>query len=224
MEEIRSLVIGGSGLVGGEILKIIKKKGGDVSLLSRSPLNNKSDDLKEYILNFNEINEFDMPKFDHIYISIGTRLDTSELIYIKESKREKFIEVDYSFVINIAKKAFTAGAKSIAVVSAIGADKESSNLYLQTKGKMEEEIKLIGYETVIIAQPGHLLGDRPNDKFRFEVLLMEFGAKLFKPLMGGPLKNLRFISAFKVGKAMFNFMNSNKKGIFKLKYEEFMNH
>lgn len=89
---------------------------------------------------------------------------------------------------------------------------------------MEEEIKLIGYETVVIAQPGHLLGNRPNDKFRFEIPLMEFGAKLFEPLMVGPLKNLRFISAFKVGKAMFNFMNSNKKGIFKLKYEEFMNH
>ena len=68
---------------------------------------------------------------------------------------------------------------------------------------MEEEIKLIGYETVVIAQPGHLLGNRPNDKFRFEIPLMEFGAKLFEPLMVGPLKNLRFISAFKVGKAMF---------------------
>ena len=55
MEEIRSLVIGATGLVGGEILKIIKEKGGDVSLLSRSPLNNKSDDLKEYILNFKKL-------------------------------------------------------------------------------------------------------------------------------------------------------------------------
>ena len=53
MEEIRSLVIGATGLVGGEILKIIKEKGGDVSLLSRNPLNNKSENLKEYILNFN---------------------------------------------------------------------------------------------------------------------------------------------------------------------------
>ena len=58
MEEIRSLVIGATGLVGGEIVKIIKEKGGDISLLSRNPLNSKSDDLKEYILNFNEINEF----------------------------------------------------------------------------------------------------------------------------------------------------------------------
>ena len=56
MEEIRSLVIGATGLVGGEIVKIIKEKGGDISLLSRNPLNSKSDDLKEYILNFNEIN------------------------------------------------------------------------------------------------------------------------------------------------------------------------
>ena len=50
MEEIRSLVIGATGLVGGEILKIIKEKGDDVSLLSRNPLNNKSENLKEYIL------------------------------------------------------------------------------------------------------------------------------------------------------------------------------
>jgi hypothetical protein len=42
--------------------------------------------------------------------------------------------------------------------------------------------------------------------------------------MVGPLKNLRFIPAFKVAKAMVNFMISNKKGVFKLKYEEFINH
>ena len=163
-----------------------------------------------------------MPKFDNIFISIGTRLNISELLYIKNANRKKFIEVDYDLIIAIAKKAFSSGTKSIAIVSAVGANSNSSNLYLKTKGELEKEIKLIGYEKVVIAQPGHLLGDRPDDVLRLGIVLMELGAKVLEPLMLGPLKDLRSISAAKVASSMVRFMNS-KKGHYKLKYQDFIN-
>lgn len=106
MEKIRSLIVGATGLVGGEILKILESQNQNISLLSRSALKEKSDDVEEHIINFNDINDFDMPQFDNIFISIGTRLDISELLYIKNANRKKFIEVDYDLIIAIAKKPF----------------------------------------------------------------------------------------------------------------------
>ena len=222
MEKIRSLIVGATGLVGGEILKILESQNQNISLLSRTAIKEKSDDVEEYIINFNDIDNFDMPKFDNIFISIGTRLDISELLYIKNANRKKFIEVDYELIIAIAKKAFSSGTKSIAIVSAVGANSSSSNLYLKTKGELEKEIKLIGYEKVVIAQPGHLLGDRPDDGLRLGIVLMELGAKVLEPLMLGPLKDLRSIAAAKVASSMVRFMNS-KKGHYKLKYQDFIN-
>ena len=104
----------------------------------------------EIIIDFDEINNLNFPALDHVYIAIGMRLTTFELIHIKNNKRKEFFKVDHDLVYNIAKKAFDVGARSIAIVSAVGADMNSSNFYLQTKGKMKNSIKEIGYEKIIV--------------------------------------------------------------------------
>jgi NAD dependent epimerase/dehydratase family enzyme len=38
MEKIRSLIVGATGLIGGEILKVLESQNQDISLLSRSAL------------------------------------------------------------------------------------------------------------------------------------------------------------------------------------------
>ena len=73
-----------------------------------------------------------------------------------------------------------------------------------------------------LGQPGHLLGNRPDDGLRLGIVFMELGAKVLEPLMLGPLKDLRSISAAKVASSMVRFMNS-KKGLYKLKYQDFIN-
>ena len=119
--------------------------------------------------------------------------------------------------------AYKQGAESISIVSAVGANKNSKNLYLKTKGEMEEEIISIGYKKTIFAEPGHLLGDRPSKKFRPEVTIMEFGAKILKPIMIGPLEDLKFIEASLVAKSLVKNMNRPTNNILRLKYEELAN-
>ena len=85
-------------------------------------------------------------------------------MYIRKSDRDDFIKIDCEYVLKIAKKSFDNGARSIAIVSAIGADKNSYNLYLKTKGNMENLIKKIGYSKTIFAQPSHLLGQRVDER------------------------------------------------------------
>jgi uncharacterized protein YbjT (DUF2867 family) len=54
----------------------------------------------------------------------------------------------------------TAGATRLAVVSALGADAKSRVFYNRVKGEMQAAIAQLGYESVVIAQPSLLLGDR----------------------------------------------------------------
>ena len=184
--KIKSLLVGASGLVGSEILKYLHERDQDITIFTRKPLHDSTDKHKEINIDFENLNNFDFPYFDHVYIAIGMKLDTVELIHIKKNKRKEFFRVDHDTILSIAKKAFDSGARSISVVSAIGADMNSKNFYLQTKGKIENSIKQIGYEKVVFAQPSHLLGSRPNDKIRIEVPIIELGAKIMDPLMIGP--------------------------------------
>ena len=217
------LIAGASGLVGGEILNLLDNKNLDITLLSRRLLNLNMPDIKEYILDFDRIETSeDFPSVDHVYIALGKRLDTSELIYIRKNNRESFIKVDHDYVIALAKKAFLMGARSISIVSAIGVNENSMNLYLKTKGRVEEEIKLIGYHQVVIAKPGHLLGARSGDKFRIEVPFIEFFTKILEPLMIGPLRSFRNISAKKVAKAMISSMEDETGGVITLTYKDFI--
>jgi uncharacterized protein YbjT (DUF2867 family) len=48
----------------------------------------------------------------------------------------------------------------LAVVSALGADAKSRIFYNRVKGEVEAAIAQLGYESVVIAQPSMLLGDR----------------------------------------------------------------
>jgi uncharacterized protein YbjT (DUF2867 family) len=219
--KIKSLLVGASGLVGGEILKYLHERDQDITIFTRKPLHDSTDKHKEINIDFENLNNFDFPYFDHVYISIGMKLDTVELIHINKNKRKEFFRVDHDTILSIAKKAFDGGARSISVVSAIGADMNSKNFYLQTKGKIENSIKQIGYKKVVFAQPSHLLGSRPNDKIRIEVPIIELGAKIMDPLMVGPLSDLRFIKASSVAKAMVDALNVSTESLTKLKFKDF---
>ena len=221
--KIKSLLVGASGLVGSELLKNLNIRDQDITLLTRSPLEHISDNTNEIIIDFDEINNLNFPALDHVYIAIGMRLTTFELIHIKNNKRKEFFEVDHDLVYNIAKKAFDVGARSIAIVSAVGADMNSSNFYLQTKGKMENSIKEIGYEKIVYAQPSHLLGSRSNQKVAIEVPIIELGAKILDPLMRGPLSDLRFVKASAVAKKMVETMNESSTSHSILKFKDFLN-
>ena len=63
-------------------------------------------------------------------------------------------------MVNIARAARTAGATRLAVVSAIGADPTSRIFYNRVKGEMEVAVMQLGYESIVVAEPSLLLGDR----------------------------------------------------------------
>ena len=82
MEKIRTLIVGASGLVGGEGLKCVSKKNQEIILLSRRTQDIVQENCSEIISDFDDIDNIDFPKVDHVYISIGKKLGSSELMSV----------------------------------------------------------------------------------------------------------------------------------------------
>ena len=191
------LLVGASGLVGSNLLHVLKKNESELVLLSRKKLENQMG-IEQIIINFDDIKEINYQEtIDEVYIAIGKKLSLLELIYIKKENQRSFQKVDFDYIKSIAEFALSRGAKSIALISAVGADNNSKNLYLNVKGKIEEEILSLDYEKVVIARPSHLLGKRLNEKTNPAVLIFEKITKLTGYMLHGPFKKFRNVHAKK---------------------------
>ncbi len=94
-----------------------------------------------------------LPAADDVFITLGTT--------IKQAGSEAaFRRVDFDAVLHTARAGRVAGAKRLLVVSALGADPTSRVFYNRVKGEMQQAVATLGYDSVIIAQPSLLIGDR----------------------------------------------------------------
>ncbi len=71
-----------------------------------------------------------------------------------------FRTVDHDAVVAFARAAQAAGARRFGVVSALGADAGSRVFYNRVKGEMEQALRALGFQTLVIARPSLLAGDR----------------------------------------------------------------
>eukprot|EP01052_Picozoa_sp_SAG31_P020025 SAG31_NODE_1486_length_8148_cov_6.234439_8_plen_202_part_00 len=91
-----------------------------------------------------------------IFFCIGTQK--------KVAGKEGQIKLELDDTVAAAKAARSAGINKCAIVTCRGASANSSFTYLSTKGKVESELREIGFKHLIIARPGLITdGDRgPN--------------------------------------------------------------
>ena len=215
------LIAGASGLLGSNILKSLDSKVNDITLLSRKKIEiNK--DVKQIVTEFSEIDSItDEYEFDTVYIAIGKRLSIMELAFLPEKNKKSFEEVDYNFIKNIALFAKKHGATSIGLISAVGAKSGSFNSYLDVKGKTEDQITSMGFEKVVIARPGHLLGERFNEPINYSVMVFELITNILGYFLIGPLKKYKNINASAVASSLISKMSDQSKGVSFLEYDDF---
>lgn len=224
MEYPLSLVAGGTGLVGSHVIKVLSEKPGAQIILARSFNSEIPQNAELQIINFDSLSSNEVllkNGIDHVYLCLGKKLSTYELGYMRHSERESFKLIDFHYSLSIAKLAYNYGARSIALVSAVGAQEGSFNYYFHIKGKLENEIKKIGYENMCFARPGHLLGERKD--FRgYEIPILESGLRFAAPFMQGPLTNFRQVEAKQVAKSMIKNIRNRNKGESYMFYEDFL--
>ena len=109
--------------------------------------------LRVYIAS--SFNNFSVPPVDDVFIALGTTLKVA-------GSQEAFRALDLEAVVTLARAARSAGATRLGVISAIGADSRSRIFYNRVKGDMEAAVCTLGYDTVVIARPSLLMGDRAS--------------------------------------------------------------
>mgnify|MGYP001165228876 FL=1 len=219
----KSLIAGSTGLVGGLLLNDLSSSGESIVLISRKVNQFKATNTSEIVINFDDLlsSSFDLnEEIDHVYLCLGKKLFTYELGYMPKKNRDTFKKIDFDYPLAIAKLAFQNGAKSIAIVSAIGAKEGSLNYYFHIKGKLENAIRDIGFKNICIAQPGHLLGKR-SDFRGHEIPFLEKALNVSAPLMQGPLKNFRQVEAKRVAEAMISELRKDYGRVKILRYKDF---
>ncbi|GEA50945.1 nucleoside-diphosphate sugar epimerase [Vibrio inusitatus NBRC 102082] len=106
---------------------------------------------------------------------------------------EALYRIDHDLVVSFAKTMKNLGVKRLGVVSSYGAKVESPSHYLKCKGEMERDLQQLGFERLIFARPGPLQGERTAP--RWDEVVLQQVLSVIKPMMLGPIKNLRPIHA-----------------------------
>ncbi len=201
------LLAGASGLTGQRTLEALLEAPeiGRVIAVSRRPLGNEHSRLANRIV-----------KFDALESQLKGLTCEAALCCIGSTRRaagsaEAFRAADLGVVLAFARAARAAGARRFVVISSVGADPKSRNLYLRTKGEMEQALEALGFESLDILQPSLLLG------WRREMRPLELAAMavmpLISPLLPGRYQQYRAISSRTVGQAMLGATRSGRKGV-----------
>jgi uncharacterized protein YbjT (DUF2867 family) len=144
-----ALLAGGSGLVGRELAGLWPGPG-TLHLLLRSALP-AGQHQQVHLVDFKALPA--LPPAHDAYCCLGTTLKVA-------GSPAAFRAVDLDAVLAFAQAAQTAGVQRFAVVSALGADPGSRQLYNRTKGEMEQALRELGFERLVIARPSLLTGER----------------------------------------------------------------
>jgi uncharacterized protein YbjT (DUF2867 family) len=148
-----TLLAGATGLVGRELLAglLADPAVGAVHTLGRRPLDTSHPKLTHHVVDFGAPPA--LPPVDEVYLALGTTIKVA-------GNQPAFRAVDFDANLAVAKAARAAGARRLGLVSAMGADARSSIFYSRVKGELEDALAQLGYETLVIARPSMLAGDR----------------------------------------------------------------
>ena len=193
-ENLTALVAGATGLIGQELVDLLLQSDrySEVRVLVRRPIEKQHPKLVSVVYDFDQPDASQV-QGDDVFCCLGTTMK-------KAGSKEAFAKVDHEYPLQIACLAKQNGAAQYLIVTAMGADPGSAFFYNRVKGKVEEDLKGVGFDALHIFRPSLLLGDR--DEKRLGEKIGEKVMKIFDPVMLGPLRKYRAIEAAKVARAM----------------------
>ena len=210
-----AIIIGATGLVGSTLVKQILENPdySKVVLLLRKPLNISHSKLIQEVIDFEKL---DASKIvgDDLFCAMGTTL-------AKAGSKEAQYKIDCTYPYEVGKIAKANGVKQYILVSSVGANFNSSNFYLRTKGDLEKKIELLDFQSFVSIRPSMLLGDREESRLGEKIGTVL--SNILSPLLFGSLRKYHGVEASDVAKAMQRFANRGLSGVKYVEYDEIMN-
>ena len=147
------LLAGATGLVGGLLLQelLAQPQVARVHALVRRPLGISHPKLHVQVVDFSALPP--LPPAHALYLALGTTLKVA-------GSQAAFRAVDFQANLDVAQAAVAAGVTRVGLVSAAGANARSVVFYNRVKGELEDALKALPLQALVLAQPSLLLGSR----------------------------------------------------------------
>lgn len=203
-----AIVFGGNGLIGAELVRILKD---DTSYKWIYRIQRKNTDVTDRVTSlttdFMDLNRLtnlirrDPTDEIKVFCCLGSTLK-------KSGSKQAFEKVDRQLTVRTAEWAQKAlDSKHFAVVSAIGASAVSSVFYNKVKGLMERDLRKLKFEQLHIMRPSLLLGNR-HERRPLEGLAM----KILPTISFLLPDRYKPVPSYAVAQAMRLYANEGRKG------------
>jgi uncharacterized protein YbjT (DUF2867 family) len=189
-------MLGASGVVGSYLLEglLTDPDYSQVTIVVRKSLNKSHSKLKTLIGDFNSLPALTGEIVaDEVFIALGTTKKNTP-------DQKLYYQVDHDYPVLAAKIAKEKGAKSVFLVSSVGADASSGVFYIRTKGETERDITALELEHTHIFRPSMIMGNRKESRALEAFLIKVFS--VINPLFVGPVQKYRGIEGKDIAKAM----------------------
>jgi len=202
-----AILFGATGFIGSHLLhellnnEIYEK----ITIVVRKDINIKHTKLNTLIGDFNSLPLLkEQIKADDVFIALGTtKKQTPDLI--------EYYKIDHDYPVLAAKMAKENGAKSVFVVTAIGANPNSSIFYTKTKGETERDIIALDYEHTNIFQPSMILGSRKAHRPMEKIFISLFS--IINPILIGNLSKYKGMDGKDIAKAINKASNNQEEKV-----------
>lgn len=208
---MKALVIGATGATGKNLVEVLlqNEQYSEVHIFVRKAFESSNPKLKVHIVDFNRPEDWkNLVQGDVAYSCMGTSLKAAGS---KEAQR--LVDFDYQY--NFAKAASENGVGNYVLVSAYGANAQSSLFYSKLKGELEDSVKKLAFKRSVIFQPGILERENSN---RLGETIFENTIKFANAL--GLFKKYKPMPTHILAKAMVHSLETQPQGVSVVKLDE----
>lgn len=198
-----AILLGASGAVGKQLLQLLinDERYDRIKLFSRGKSAITHPKIEDHVVDLFELDKYQTDFIaDEVFCCIGTTK-------AKTPDSETYHKIDYGIPAEAAKLANNNGISTFIVISAIGADADSTIFYNRTKGQMQEAVLKQNITNTHILQPSLIVAERKETRLAEKVA--QGFMWLLNPLLFGGAAKYRSIRAKTIANAMLWLANNN---------------
>lgn len=204
---MKAAIIGATGLVGQQLIKLLldSERYDEVHSIGRRKIELDHHKLIQHIIDLDNLDSLEIEaSIDHGFCTLGTTIKLA-------GSSDAFKHVDRDYVCEFGRLLKRQSATALAVNSSLSANSQSRNLYLETKGEMEECLRGYGFNSLVIVRPS-LLVPTGRKEFRLGEIVGFNLMRLLGWILVGPLRRYRPVKPASVARTLFDGVDSAEPG------------